>query len=440
MKSEQFIRWCDTVMVFCLCAAIYFVSISIALLEIFSYIALVFYFLKRTIIMGVETRRGKIGWRRLSFLGKLRQFLRAYKPIENCLNRPITVLLIFSFVSVLTSQYPAVSWKGFLGKPLAHAFLYFNFIECFNSRERLKKFLTVFFASASVVSLSGLYQSFFGRDLIFGHIAYDGRISSSFRAHNDFGAYLILVIPVLLSLTIFPWWEKKNASDKTNGLGIFFENPKIKIWLFLLLSLTLYDVGLTFSRGAWLGLIVSLIIFGARNRQILKILALIFVCSFIFVLIAKDPRFIFKDLKEIFIDNGRIYYWKEATNIIQHYLIFGAGLNAYSLVGRDYKITWGGYPHNCYLQMAAETGLVGLAAFIWMLIVLFRNSFKISDRMESFSLKIVLNGFLIGLLGFLIHSFFDTVLYSVQLSSLMWIYMGVIVAIPKIAQHQEKKV
>ena len=107
-------------------------------------------------------------------------------------------------------------------------------------------------------------------------------------------------------------------------------------------------------------------------------------------------------------------------------------------MGIEYKIGWGGYPHNCYLQMIAEIGILGLGSFLIMLGLLFRRSLQAYRNMENQFLKMVLLGALAGLTGFLIHSFFDTVLYSVQLSSLMWIYMGVIVAIPKIAWDQKK--
>jgi hypothetical protein len=47
-------------------------------------------------------------------------------------------------------------------------------------------------------------------------------------------------------------------------------------------------------------------------------------------------------------------------------------------------------------------------------------------------LAMLLLGSLIGLGGFLVHSFFDTNFYSVQLGSFMWLIMGFIVAVQKI--------
>jgi len=130
--------------------------------------------------------------------------------------------------------------------------------------------------------------------------------------------------------------------------------------------------------------------------------------------------------------NNRLGYWKRAFKIIKDYPIFGCGLNTYALVEGRYNIGWGGYPHNSYFQMAAETGLVGITAFLWMLFVLFRESLRALRKIKNQENKMLLFGFLTGLLGFLIHSFFDTNLYSVQLSSLLWLTMGVVVTLQKI--------
>jgi O-antigen ligase len=123
---------------------------------------------------------------------------------------------------------------------------------------------------------------------------------------------------------------------------------------------------------------------------------------------------------------GRFNFWKEALLIIKDYPLFGAGLNTYSTVAPRYRINWGGYPHNCYLHMAAETGLVGLASFLWLVLVFLRWSWtQIAMVKDSFLLSLALGG-LTGLSGYLVQCFFDTNLYSVQLNTLFWLVMGMV--------------
>ena len=131
------------------------------------------------------------------------------------------------------------------------------------------------------------------------------------------------------------------------------------------------------------------------------------------------------------VNNNRFGYWKRSFKIIKDYPLFGSGINTYALIAGGYSDGWGGYPHNSYLQMTAEIGFMGVAVFLWMLFVLFRDSLRALKRIDTQKHRMLLFGFLTGLLGFLIHSFFDTNFYSVQLSSFMWVIMGVIVVLPK---------
>lgn len=132
-------------------------------------------------------------------------------------------------------------------------------------------------------------------------------------------------------------------------------------------------------------------------------------------------------------DSDRVIYWNPAIRNIRQSPFIGTGVNTYSKVASLNPPGTGGYPHNCYLQMTAEIGLLGLGAFLWVLFVLFVNSFKVIRKVRDPFLDAVMIGFLCGLFGFLVHSFFDTNFYSVQLGNLMWVVMGVIVVAQKIA-------
>jgi hypothetical protein len=66
-----------------------------------------------------------------------------------------------------------------------------------------------------------------------------------------------------------------------------------------------------------------------------------------------------------------------------------------------------------------------------MLIALFWCSFRALRQIKIQSQKILLTGCLTGLTAFLIHSFFDTSFYSVQLGGLLWTGLGLVVAVQK---------
>ena len=124
---------------------------------------------------------------------------------------------------------------------------------------------------------------------------------------------------------------------------------------------------------------------------------------------------------------GRTGFWSAALEIIKKNPLIGTGLNTYSKVEVKH-----GYPHNCYLQMAAEIGIIGLLAFLFILWRIFYNGFGTLKKIADPYYQNILMGLLAGFLGFLVHSFVDTNFYSVQLGSLMWVWMGFIIAIQKL--------
>ena len=70
--------------------------------------------------------------------------------------------------------------------------------------------------------------------------------------------------------------------------------------------------------------------------------------------------------------------------------------------------------------MMTETGILGLGAFLWMLTVYVVMGWRSMRRINDD----VWMGLAGGVLVFLIHSFFDNNLYSLQLSSVFWFLLG----------------
>jgi len=433
LKNEQFVNWCDKGIAFSFYALIYFLPISIALCETFTGTALLFYLLKRGAIFGDYLRKKSLEGTKLSFWKRGREFFKAFKPIDNCLNWPIVIFLFFNLISVIFSQFHRESIEGFLGKSLQSAFIYFNFIECMKSEKRLKIFITVFLISCGLICINGLTQFAYGEGFVRHNLISDGRISSSLRAPNDFAAYLVVVVPLLLCLFIMGISRRKQEDAKIpfHSFAPYFR--RLKLVAFFIFLIAVICLGLTYSRGAWVGFILSLVMLGATNRKIFLPFALViivFLSGFYPQLIKNRPPI--HDKRSFSHQNNRLNYWKRGLAIVKDYPIFGSGLNTYSIVSQGYNTGWGGYPHNSYLQMASETGIVGISAFLWMLIVFFQCSFRALRKIKILSQKMLLFGALTGLTGFLIHSFFDTSFYSVQLGSLMWVVMGLVVAIGKI--------
>lgn len=111
------------------------------------------------------------------------------------------------------------------------------------------------------------------------------------------------------------------------------------------------------------------------------------------------------------ITGGRSHYWSIALQIFLANPILGAGLDAFGVAFTRYD-TWHGLyrveqAHNDYLQILADSGLLGfacVAAFIYLFIK--RSSAAISGAHSDMGRSIAI-GAAAGCLGILIHSFFD---------------------------------
>jgi O-antigen ligase len=87
----------------------------------------------------------------------------------------------------------------------------------------------------------------------------------------------------------------------------------------------------------------------------------------------------------------------------------------------------GFYAHNCYLQIWAETGIFALLSFIVFIILILRQGIKTFIKTHDY----IVLGLLCAIFGFLVHSFFDNHLYSLQLAVLFWFLAGMLAAVNK---------
>ena len=73
--------------------------------------------------------------------------------------------------------------------------------------------------------------------------------------------------------------------------------------------------------------------------------------------------------------------------------------------------------------------IFSLLCFLLFVGYVFHRSIKVSLRLPKSLDFFILIGLTAGLLGFLVHSFFDVHFYSFQLSFLFWAVLGLMVAL-----------
>lgn len=210
------------------------------------------------------------------------------------------------------------------------------------------------------------------------------------------------------------------------GLGYLFSRGKItsKIWIGTAAALMILAIGLSFSRGAYLGFLAGGLFFasvflkrsGVLGKAIVAAAA-IFVLIFIFNSNIITQRLISSfNLKEG--SNAERYKnWVQAADMIRDYPLGGVGLGNYArTVDPTAPNRSSIYAHNLFLDIAAETGI--LNAIIFLCLILF-SVWRCVKNNNMISL-----GLVAGLVAFLVHSIFDTALYSPQVLTMFLIVVA----------------
>jgi putative inorganic carbon (HCO3(-)) transporter len=268
--------------------------------------------------------------------------------------------------------------------------------------------------------MDGIFQQVMGYDLFRGHI-YQNRMSASFNHYNNFAGYLEVLFPISISLYVF-------------------DQKQYKLSFSILSALLGYCLIMTLSRGGYFATFVAcnfmlfFCIFKLKsvNYRRLTIGLLFFLNALIIFLIIG----ILKLPLDLIIERlhmqagGRLHggIWSYAFSIFKSRPFLGHGPGSFMLIISKLKTNLSPtYAHNCYLQMLAEIGIFGLISFLLIIVIFFKNTIKSIIRKNDF----LLLGFLSGILAYLIHSGFDTHLYSMQLSDFFWIILGLTIAIKR---------
>lgn len=341
----------------------------------------------------------------------------------------LAVFLAANLISLFNTPDMALSLRAFFSKSLKFAAVFLVTRETINSRVKLSNLMIMATISCVIIIIDGLTQHFITHiDFLHNYPSFNfvdsvpsflGAPTASFPYPNGFAAWiLVFIFPVGMFVIFGRWdWLKK----------MFFGSVLILLG---------YLLALTKTRGAWLAFIAALtasLIF-KLNKAGLALLAVFLIFAFF-----ADASFV-NYITSSASMNDRTTMWKNSWEIFRQHPVIGNGLNTffinYAKVRDDEdRNKRGSYAHNCYIQMAADIGLVGLLSFILfagaVIARALRSLRKIGE--DSFYWPLVF-GTVLGLTAFLVHSAVDTNLYSLPLAALFWMTAGLLMSMIKIAE------
>ncbi len=353
-------------------------------------------------------------------------------------SRPTLLVPLIAFLGAIsfsslasTSLAPAVKEISKWAQVLV---VYLFITQCLDQRWA-RWVIAALILAGSAEALTGIYQ-FVRRVgpegfLLFGRFM---RAYGHFDQPNPFAGYLGLSLPLAYALS----WEAVSSCRKptpraSNQLGpeatSFILGPRIPACLLglgLVVSFLLMAAAavMSWSRGAWVGIAAALTVVTVVRSRSALMLTLAGAIALTYVLAvggaAYLPPSLLQRVSDFFpyiggvdvqatqVDDAnfavleRMAHWQAALGMFGDHPWTGVGIGNYAVAYPRYALgRWQdplGHAHNYYLNVAAETGLVGLLAFLALLASCFVHTLRAVGRSQGYWRAVSL-----GALGLLVH-------------------------------------
>jgi O-antigen ligase len=322
--------------------------------------------------------------------------------------REVNMVLLVGLAALLSIPFavdPSEAWGAFVDLAIKTILIFLVLVNVLRTELRVKLLFWLVLAVSIYLSVNVIkdYQAGIFKigmaETNTQRVA--GAIKGLFDNSNDLALHLVTVIPISIALAL----EKKSALRKIVFFGIAL--------------LFVSAVIITFSRGGFLGLIaVTLVMvrkFGRRNKTT-AFAAL--VLGIIFFLVVAPGSYsgrlatIFDSASDITGSSSqRTQVLKRSILVALRYPLFGVGLGNFHHKSFQELGT-----HNAYTQVAAETGIGAMIAYIIFLVhplrklrMIERELFERNENSRFYYLAIGLQA---SLVGFMVASFFAAVAYQ----------------------------
>jgi len=270
-----------------------------------------------------------------------------------------------------------------------------------------------------LISILAIHQYFFGFSHLLNYINKQGvtdayildyierrRVFFPFVTPNTLAGYLIMILPLGAGY----FGGKKGILNKIRAV---------------ILTCLVFSLLLTKSLGALVSLFLAFsLYFYAAGRLNKKRLLLLLGLSIAIIAIFISRTTIQKTHSTVeFSSLMRWTYWKAALGIIKLKFFTGSGLG-------NFNLPYARYAHNAYLQIFAETGIVGILAFLWLIYKLLKTVFlRLSRNNQDF----LLSGLLVANLAFLLHNLVDFTFSLPEVNLTWWLLAGILFCPPRLS-------
>lgn len=388
----------------------------------------------------------------LLIVGVLLRLLATRRPIGTLpITLPYLVFLVVPVVTLIWSPTKVESLRGIF-RFVGYYALMWLIVDVIRTRQQVRHMVMALIVSLVIPITTGFYQAFTGGGQVLWAGALLNRIYGFAGGPFTLAYYLIMLIPLLLVFFLAEredrdlLFEPRARVEKPDDPAAIWQFSRL--WLGVLLVAAVAALVLTFIRGAWIALVVSLIVLGlARGSVRFRQLVFTIPAAVAVVLVTFSP--VLNRLSEVADPNstffGRLEVWKLAWDWItssplallaglgmkafEYHYILMAGPTTAGLYWRRESFLVGNRPHNELLGFTLDVGLIGTVAFIAVLVVLVRLAVRVYRQSSDPSLRLVALAFAIGAVGLFVGAMGDNVFSQPSVAVYFWILGGLVMAI-----------
>ena len=237
------------------------------------------------------------------------------------------------------------------------------------------------------------------------------RVASTLNNPNMLGQYLILAIPI--------GGAKLLSAKSWTGRAFYLACCALMCLCMIL----------TFSRGAWLGLLFAGAVFFILLSPRLMLLIPPALALMWFTL----PKTVIDRFASIgnLADAStayRVHIWMGTLDMLKDYWLcgIGPGAEAFNMVYPAYSYNGIDAPHshNLFLQITCDAGAAALAVFLILLFVYFRMMCVSLSREKDWTSRLNQVAFTGGAAGFLVQAMTDYSFYNYRVLFLFWVFLA----------------
>lgn len=348
-------------------------------------------------------------------------------PKFNPLDLPVAVFLTVCFVLLcVVCPYTSIQIAGF--RATCQYLLWFYLVTRLirNDRDCMTLYLTLVSLSF-VLSLHGIYQYITKAPMPSNWVAQAEtavrtRVYSIFGSPNIMGDFMVLFVPM------------------TAALAYYAEKPSQKVVAWLTTFCMCFACLFTMSRAAWVAMAVAIILFILLvDRRLFLLLAAGLALLVLIPFVRTRIGFLFtQDFIDANTNGGRGGRWPLGLELLQANGVWtgvGHGMFGGAVAMQNQVLDYVQYFYldNYYLKTLVETGYLGLAGFIIMLLGMIaascRSIYRTSRQWTKKSNRNypLVCGMFCGLLGVLVHCFFENIFEEPYMMVYFWAIAAMIV-------------